>query len=353
MNFETAADSWIRPAIGHQPVPRYGLASASQQPPADPDPDSEVLAAEPSSEEFGFADLLDVINPLQHLPLVSTFYREVTGDEIKAPARILGGLLFGGPTGFVASIANAISEEVSGRDLGETALAFLFGEDQASEPDVAAAVDAGIEPAAAPGAAADRHPPIPAATPAALGADSAAVAIPASVTRGNGQVPPVELLEPGEAPLNGVAALRAYLRDMNRISPSGPVEVVPAPPAPGPDAVQKAEQVPANLGAAGNRDKRGSGQIAPLSGPIPLSFGSLPADSGHQLPASAGSPPRDGQAPAGPRVSPLRGADPTLFSAAAPGEDISGMMLDALKKYETMMQRRHDQSKEDSSQAGR
>ncbi len=340
MNFETAADHWIRPAIGHQPVPRYGLASASQQPAADPALDAEVLVAEPSSEDFGFADLLDIINPLQHLPLVSSLYREVTGDEIKAPARILGGFLFGGPTGFVASIANAISEEVSGRDLGEAALAFLFGEDEAADTDVATAVEAGTEPAAAPEVAADRHPPIPTATPAASGIDPAPVAVPAAVTAGSGRVPPLEALEPGEPPLNGVAALRAYLRDLNRISPAGPVEVVPVPQDPRQDPVQKAERVPANLDAAGGRDKRGSGQIAPRPGAMPLVSGPTPVDSG-------------AQAPAGPRVSPLSGADPTLFAPTAPEQDISGLMLDALKKYETMVRQRHDQSKEDSLETGR
>ncbi len=359
MNFETAADSWIRPHVGHQPVPRFGLASASQLPAANPAEGAEVLAAEPTSEEFGFADLLDVVNPLQHLPLVSTLYRALTGDEIKAPARIVGGFLFGGPTGFVASIANAVSEEVSGRDLGETALAFFFGEDEAGETDVAAAFDAGIEPAAAqlPGEAADRHPPLPTATPAAFGIDPAPAAVPAGGPAGHGQVPPLELLEPGEAPLNGVAALRAYLRDMNRISPPGAVDVAPVPPLPGPETVQKAERVPANLGAAGNRDKRGSGQIASPYGAVPLASGPPATASGPpplQRPSSGqAAPAPDRQQPSGPHVSPLRGTDPTLFVPTAPGEDISSLMLDALKKYETMMKQRHGQSKEDSSSSGR
>ena len=38
-----------------------------------------------------FGDVLDVINPLQHIPVVSTIYRAITGDEISPGARVAGG----------------------------------------------------------------------------------------------------------------------------------------------------------------------------------------------------------------------------------------------------------------------
>ncbi|MFW0777757.1 MAG: hypothetical protein ACN2B6_08580 [Rickettsiales bacterium] len=66
-----------------------------------------------------FADILDVINPLQHIPGVSTAYRELTGDEVSSGARIAGGALFGGPLGLFASIFSAIIEEHTGGDIGE------------------------------------------------------------------------------------------------------------------------------------------------------------------------------------------------------------------------------------------
>ncbi len=75
--------------------------------------------------ELTLDDVLDIVNPLQHIPLVSSIYRSVTGDQITGPARIIGDTLFGGPIGFVASLANAVVEEVSGRDLGANALAAL------------------------------------------------------------------------------------------------------------------------------------------------------------------------------------------------------------------------------------
>lgn len=68
---------------------------------------------------FGsFADILDVINPLQHIPIVSTLYREFTGDSVSSGARIAGGVLFGGPLGLVAALANEIVESISGKDIG-------------------------------------------------------------------------------------------------------------------------------------------------------------------------------------------------------------------------------------------
>ena len=88
-------------------------------------------AQDPKNEDFGFWDFVDIINPLQHIPVVSTIYRELTGDEISAPARIMGGALYGGPLGFAASIGNAIVEEVTGKDAGEIAMAMVF-EDESS-----------------------------------------------------------------------------------------------------------------------------------------------------------------------------------------------------------------------------
>lgn len=76
---------------------------------------------------FGFADLIDVINPLQHIPVVSTLYREFTGDQISQTARAMGGALYGGPVGLVAAIANSFSEAETGRDLGGNAVAMMNG----------------------------------------------------------------------------------------------------------------------------------------------------------------------------------------------------------------------------------
>ncbi len=80
-------------------------------------------------EPFGddgltFGDILDVINPLQHIPVVSTLYREWSGDAIDPVSRIAGGALFGGVIGAISSLVNVIVDEISGSDVGAHVLAF-------------------------------------------------------------------------------------------------------------------------------------------------------------------------------------------------------------------------------------
>jgi hypothetical protein len=65
-----------------------------------------------------FDDLLDVINPLHHLPIVGFIYRSITGDTISPASRVTGGALFGGLVGFAASVADTVLEEISGKDVG-------------------------------------------------------------------------------------------------------------------------------------------------------------------------------------------------------------------------------------------
>lgn len=81
-----------------------------------------------AGEEFGFADLLDMVNPLQHLPVVSFVYREVTGDEIKPISQIIGGAAFGGAIGAASGIVNTIAEAETGKDLAGNAMALAMNE---------------------------------------------------------------------------------------------------------------------------------------------------------------------------------------------------------------------------------
>lgn len=76
---------------------------------------------------FTFWDVLDIINPLQHIPGVSTIYREVTGDQIGDVARIAGATLFGGPIGLALAGADYALKETTGGHLDEHALAMING----------------------------------------------------------------------------------------------------------------------------------------------------------------------------------------------------------------------------------
>jgi hypothetical protein len=80
---------------------------------------------------FTFFDFLDIVNPLQHIPVVSTLYRSLTGDEIDPGAKIAGGTLFGGPVGAAISIADVAMEESTGQDFGEHAMAWFDDADEA------------------------------------------------------------------------------------------------------------------------------------------------------------------------------------------------------------------------------
>lgn len=109
-------------------------------------------------QSFGFADFLDMINPLQHLPVVGTLYRALTGDAITGPARIMGDVIYGGPLGLISGIVDAQLQASTGADIGGHVMALLTGEDVPAPETLGnlqiAQGDAAPDPAAAAQAAA-------------------------------------------------------------------------------------------------------------------------------------------------------------------------------------------------------
>lgn len=91
--------------------------------------DQETSGSSDDSGSLSFLDIVDVVNPLHHIPGVSTVYRGLTGDEISPAARVAGSSLYFGPIGFLASTVNAVVETVTGDDVGGH-FASLFGEDE-------------------------------------------------------------------------------------------------------------------------------------------------------------------------------------------------------------------------------
>jgi hypothetical protein len=75
---------------------------------------------------FGFGDFIDIINPLHHIPIVATLYRNLSGDQIGAAPRVIGGALWGRIGGLVTGIANAVVEWWSGKDIGDHVYAVIF-----------------------------------------------------------------------------------------------------------------------------------------------------------------------------------------------------------------------------------
>ena len=109
---------------------------------------ASAAAPQADTQETTFGNLLDIVNPLQHLPIISTIYRAITGDKIGMPEKIIGDTLYGGPLGFVSSVADSVFQSLTGKNVGDTVLAFLNGEDKAVSPNVAAA-PASVTPASA------------------------------------------------------------------------------------------------------------------------------------------------------------------------------------------------------------
>lgn len=121
-----------------------------------PQTQTQASAATPgaSGPGFSFHDLLSIFNPLQHIPVIGTLYRAVTGDTIGTPEKIAGDTLYGGLLGAVASIADAAFEKITGKDVGDTVLALFSGSNDSKPVAVAdnGAATAGSAAALPPGA---------------------------------------------------------------------------------------------------------------------------------------------------------------------------------------------------------
>ena len=124
-----------------------------------------------SDDGISFNDLLDVINPLQHIPIVSTLYRKITGDTIKPLEKIAGDTLYGGLAGLGSSVADFAFQKVTSKNFGDTVLSFLLGDDK-SAPTAVAAAPATAAPAAAAQATKPPTPLIASAKPPVKTADA-------------------------------------------------------------------------------------------------------------------------------------------------------------------------------------
>lgn len=98
-------------------------------------------ASHSADDDFTFDDLISIVNPLQHIPVVSTIYRSLTGDTIKPFERIVGDTLYGGMWGGLSAVANVVYQDITGKDFGQTvldtALSLVNGDDDDAKPDAA------------------------------------------------------------------------------------------------------------------------------------------------------------------------------------------------------------------------
>ncbi len=305
-------------------------------------PPSDVDTTE---REFSFDDFLDVINPLQHLPIVSSIYREVTGDEIHGAARVLGGLLYGGVLGMVGGAVDAMLEETTGRDLGQNAVAAIFGEDApfagTGHPQAVAAAGEGETADASAGDSSSGGEDA-AAGPAEAGiADPQAMAASAALAASTPASPPEATPPPSSGPAapERTAALTADFV-LGPVPGSGASLATAAAPsgtraaAPAPAPVHSAVGAAPPLRAAGG----------PASGPIVIdsrvdaALSALASGSGGSVPAATVSPALTAEAvqaraTAGRGLWDVRAAADRRSAAADPGSlAASGLAPGALPR---------------------
>jgi hypothetical protein len=99
------------------------------------DPNAPTPTAAPAkalslwqNASFEFGDFLDIVNPLQHIPIVATIYRNLTDDRIGMAPRVIGGALWGRVTGLVTGVINSLVEWFTGKDIGDHIYAKIWGE---------------------------------------------------------------------------------------------------------------------------------------------------------------------------------------------------------------------------------
>ncbi len=85
---------------------------------------------QPVKSESFFHHLLDVINPLQHLPVIGTIYRAITGEHIGSIEKIAGDTLYGGMWGAISSVADVAFEGITGKSFEDTVLALFKSSDK-------------------------------------------------------------------------------------------------------------------------------------------------------------------------------------------------------------------------------
>jgi hypothetical protein len=307
--------------IDHDPptVPSYHLFSQPTDPAA-----QAARSRAWAGDEFSFHDLIDTINPLQHLPVVSTVYRWLTGDTIGNVPRIAGDAIYGGPLGLVSGLFNAALKQESGEDLGEHVVAMFTGSDGTA---TAVASASGDKPNAATAAVASNNAVAAAdsggaATPAQSTASTAASGLPLTSARSAAAAdsdPRVAFLAQGDAVrrLPGAQTSRPLNNRPVPLQGYGlpPGFAVPKPQASGVAAGGPATQSDETLQAANT-----------VSATAPT--GRRPTNLLPSKYSPAGLPPT-GLAPNG--------------QPSNPSTEISQQMLDALDKYLKMRQQRGTQ----------
>jgi len=305
------------------PSDGIGVASSVPWPPLGPSSTSD----EPSKLHFwakgeaSFSDFLDTINPLEHLPIISTIYGWIAGKhDIGDLPRIAGDALYGGPWGALSGVFNALLKEETGKDVGEHVVAAILGDTSANAV------------AATPGSA-----PSPASAPDPAAADPAA-------STGTTPAPSTPAVVPGTASSSTATAAKSAPAPSSPAVPDHPPMPLSRSSTQG-EAVAARAAVPSNAPSSG--DPAAKAFLAQSTERARLLYQSTgtPGENGRVLSPQAvalvvppGSLPNGGR----PRLMPGAAAAPAVATPPNPDTpvDISQKMLDALDKYTALERQR-------------
>jgi hypothetical protein len=293
-----------------------------------PDPGGAGPAAATSHAwkdgSFSFHDVLDTLNPLQHIPLVSTLYRWITGDEPGNVASIVGDTLYGGPIGLGVGLLSTAFKAETGKDPGETVADAVTGEDDGQILSGTVA-QSGATPATAASTLAPSPTAAAAATAQTAAADASSTAASATAAQAPVPVPVIAAAQPLVASAGSPHAFLPLFR-------SPPSEA----PAAASNATGPSEQAFLAQNAAYMRSiygQRGVG-AQPHAAPIPLQL------TGPQ------------QSFAVPQRPPAALPMPTSAATLPPNVpvDIPQRMMEALDKYARMKQQQEQQQQQRGQQ---
>jgi len=311
-------------------MPSDGVVSLVPWPPTDPNAATAASGNKLhiwANGDFSFQDFLDTINPLQHLPIVSTIYGWITDKHnIGDLPRIAGDALYGGPWGALSGLVNALVKEESGKDIGEHAVALLTGDDKSAPAAVASADAAGSAGSAPP-------PTVPTDTAATQETTPAAPAAASNSSPSSAAAP--SATSPSPAPASSTAAAPAAV-----LPDHPPIPLYRSPVS------TSAGGIPTTQATSRNSDPAARSFLAQnAERQRQLYRGGTLADSDRVLnsqPVALMVPP--GALPNGgrPRLQPV--APPAATPIAAPPDpstpvDISQKMMDALDKYMALQQK--------------
>ena len=135
---QTASATWGDPGL--MPRSRMGADGVWEFPRRPDHEELEMLSGQPwrivesvesqilffgPDRHFGWDDFADLVNPLQHVPLVNIAYRAISGDKIYGAASLID-VAFG-PLSGMGTVFQLAYESTTGQSLEDQAVAAVFG----------------------------------------------------------------------------------------------------------------------------------------------------------------------------------------------------------------------------------